>query len=69
MMTQTSTTSSMWPDDILNPMSKKFKDTTKEIRRIENILYKNDKRVARYTLATDRTKNSKEEEAVSQKLR
>ena len=44
-MTQTSTTSSVVPSENFQQMSAKLKNNNKEIKRIENILYKNDKHV------------------------
>lgn len=53
MVSQTSTSSTDWPDEFFNPVNAKFKKATKEIQRIERILYKNDKRVAKRMLAKD----------------
>ena len=60
VVSQTSTSSTDWPDDLLNPVNTKFKKATKEIQRIERILYKNDKRVAKKMLANDTIKRFNE---------
>ena len=47
-MTQTSATSSEFVSPNLMLMTNKFKDNNREIKRIENILYKNDRKAAKH---------------------
>lgn len=42
-MTQTSASSSVWPEEKWSSVTQMFKKNQKQIKRIENILYKKDK--------------------------